>query len=100
MDVEGLVSNSSHRPAPEPTLTRSILGNIADSEESAPPETLGTPILKSQIYTTGRGGSGNMTKNDDPEQARIAQDLDVPPQRLSEGPVHTGRGELVIENCA
>jgi len=33
-----------------------------------------------------------MTKNDDPEQARIAQDLDVPPQRLSEGPVHTGRG--------
>jgi hypothetical protein len=27
------------------------------------------------MYTTGRGGSGNMAKNDDPEAARRAQDV-------------------------
>jgi hypothetical protein len=27
------------------------------------------------MYTTGRGGSGNMTKNNDPEVARRAQDV-------------------------
>ncbi len=33
-----------------------------------------------------------MAKNKDPEEARRAQDVDMPATRLNEGPVHTGRG--------
>jgi len=35
-----------------------------------------------------------MAKNDpnNPDAARTAQDVDVPPQRLNEGPQHSGRG--------
>lgn len=36
---------------------------------------LETPTLKGEVYTTGRGGSGNMAKNIDPEAARRAQDV-------------------------
>lgn len=55
-----------------------------------------TPTLKSKTYTTGRGGSGNMAKNDpqNPEEARRAQDVDVPGLTLPEGTHHTGRGML------
>jgi len=67
-------------------------GNIAPSDASPSLEPLSTPTLKSQVYTTGRGGTGNMAKNDDADMTRIAQDIDVPPQRLTEGPVHVGRG--------
>lgn len=49
-------------------LTR--LGNIGTSPHDAEPFSLDTPTLKSDVYTTGRGGSGNMTKNTDPESAR------------------------------
>jgi len=62
------------------------------TDSSPPLDDLGTPSLKGQTYTTGRGGTGNMARNDDPEEARRAQDLDVPTTRLVEGPVHTGRG--------
>ncbi|RVX68525.1 hypothetical protein B0A52_07949 [Exophiala mesophila] len=53
-----------------------------------------TPTLKSKTYTTGRGGSGNMAKNDlqHPEEARKAQDVDIPGLTLPEGSHHTGRG--------
>jgi hypothetical protein len=40
------------------------------------PVTLETPTIKGEVYTTGRGGSGNMTRNDDPDAARRAQDVD------------------------
>jgi hypothetical protein len=53
-----------------------------------------TPTLKSKTYTTGRGGTGNMAKNDpqNPDEARRAQDVDVPGLTLPEGTHHTGRG--------
>jgi hypothetical protein len=39
------------------------------------PVNLDTPTIKSDFYTTGRGGSGNMAKNTDPGEARRAQDV-------------------------
>ncbi|KPI45442.1 uncharacterized protein AB675_801 [Cyphellophora attinorum] len=51
-----------------------------------------TPTLKSKMYTTGRGGAGNMANNDYGEEARTAQDVDVPGINLPEGSHHTGRG--------
>jgi len=39
------------------------------------PVDLETPTIKSDVYTTGRGGSGNMAKNTDPYEARRAQDV-------------------------
>lgn len=50
-------------------------GNIGNADSDHEPVTLETPTIKSQMYTTGRGGSGNMAKNDDPEAARRAQDV-------------------------
>ncbi|KAI1972230.1 hypothetical protein LOZ53_006602 [Ophidiomyces ophidiicola] len=54
------------------------------------------PTIKADIYTTGRGGSGNMVSNDDPKAARARQDLDIPPSvsagTADEGRFHTGRG--------
>lgn len=58
---------------------------------------LGTPTLKGKAYTTGRGGAGNMAKNDPehPERARERQDVDVPHVALEpERPYLTGRGKL------
>ena len=59
------------------------------------PEDLVTPTLKSNTYTTGRGGTGNMARNDPehPELARAAQDVDNTPQPSEvPGPKHYGRG--------
>lgn len=38
-------------------------------------ESLQTPTIKTAVYTTGRGGSGNMMANTDAEAARAAQDV-------------------------
>lgn len=60
------------------------------------PET--TPVIKEQMYTTGRGGTGNMAKNDPsrPEEARAAQDVDdIPTMALPEGPRMIGRGNMI-----
>lgn len=55
-----------------------------------------TPTLKADIYTTGRGGSGNMVPNEDPEIARVRQDVGVPvPVGNSEETFLTGRGKLI-----
>lgn len=53
-----------------------------------------TPTIKQDVYTTGRGGSGNMVYNDPerPEIARESQDVETPPLRVEEAPHHTGRG--------
>ncbi|OGM45719.1 hypothetical protein ABOM_005436 [Aspergillus bombycis] len=58
------------------------------------PRDLVTPTIKQDIYTTGRGGSGNMVVNDPqhPEIARESQDVEAPPLRVEEAPHHTGRG--------
>jgi len=68
-------------------------GNVT-SKDTKPPafETQTTPTLKSQVYTTGRGGTGNMAKNEDPDEARRAQDVDVPGIVIPESTHHTGRG--------
>ncbi|KAL8701939.1 MAG: hypothetical protein Q9201_004644 [Fulgogasparrea decipioides] len=69
-------------------------GNIGPTVNDAK-HNLTTPTIKSSVYTTGRGGSGNMKKNDPkhPEVARKSQDVSPMPRRLSdEGIVHTGRG--------
>lgn len=48
------------------------------------------------MYTTGRGGTGNMVPNDDPALTRALQDVDVPPPvaagSADAGWFHTGRG--------
>lgn len=70
-------------------------------------ESLDTPSIKTDTYTTGRGGSGNMAKNDpnNPERARAAQDVTAVPER-AEGKgqtIHHGRGgaaNIVKQNGA
>lgn len=57
---------------------------------------LATPTLKSDLYTTGRGGQGNMAKNDYGSEARAAQDVEAPKglqrEEVKGEPVHYGRG--------
>jgi hypothetical protein len=72
-----------------------VTGNIYSSETRTTPQDLVTPTIKQEVYTTGRGGSGNMVHNDPdrPEIARESQDVEAPPRRVQEGaPHHTGRG--------
>ncbi|KAK5707317.1 hypothetical protein LTR17_020815 [Elasticomyces elasticus] len=55
-----------------------------------------TPTIKSNTYTTGRGGQGNMATNlpDFPEYSRAAQDVDTPAhhEKEAKGVYHWGRG--------
>ncbi|KAI9369306.1 hypothetical protein BJX61DRAFT_536527 [Aspergillus egyptiacus] len=71
-------------------------GNIYASHGHTPtPQDLVTPTIKQEVYTTGRGGSGNMMHNDPnhPELARESQDVVAPPMRTPDlAPHHTGRG--------
>jgi hypothetical protein len=53
---------------------------------------LETPTLKTDVFTTGRGGSGNMAKNSDPETARRAQDVVAHPRTETGNDTHVGRG--------
>lgn len=51
-------------------------GNIsAAPPRPVTPTDLETPTLKEDVYTTGRGGSGNMVANTGKAGARIAQDV-------------------------
>jgi hypothetical protein len=70
-------------------------GNVTSKEGATAEGFKTTPTLKSATYTTGRGGSGNMAKldPDHPDEARQAQDVDVPPILLPEGQNRTGRGK-------
>lgn len=92
-------------PQPSASLTtlpgRGGAGNVTSKETAVPKaattaqtQSITTPTLKSKMYTTGRGGTGNMARNDFGEEARLAQDVDVPGITLPEGPAHTGRGRL------
>ncbi|KAL1302226.1 hypothetical protein AAFC00_002651 [Neodothiora populina] len=72
-------------------------GNIAPRSPALLPSDLETPRIKSDLYTTGRGGTGNMALNlhSHPELARASQDVEQPPQMLALEPetsVHYGRG--------
>ena len=51
-------------------------GNIsAEPPRPVSPTDLETPTLKEEVYTTGRGGSGNMVANTGKAGARRAQDV-------------------------
>ncbi|KAJ5305904.1 hypothetical protein PENANT_c015G03735 [Penicillium antarcticum] len=69
-------------------------GNISRQQSAPSPRDLLTPTIKQEVYTTGRGGSGNMVVNDPdrPELARELQDVESPPLRAQQLPHHTGRG--------
>ncbi|KAK1239537.1 hypothetical protein MKX07_000991 [Trichoderma sp. CBMAI-0711] len=69
-------------------------GNMADAAKSAKlnASDLETPVLKTPVVTTGRGGTGNMTRNDDPKETRLRQDVQAVPRRLSAGAQLGGRG--------
>mgnify|MGYP003820460363 CR=1 FL=1 len=81
---------------PNPKLTR--VGNLYDKKHpsSATPEDLITPTIKQDVYSTGRGGSGNMRHFDKdlPEIARTSQDVEEPPKRSEEHVQFAGRGML------
>ncbi|KAI5462949.1 hypothetical protein BGZ63DRAFT_178619 [Mariannaea sp. PMI_226] len=69
-------------------------GNIADATLAPKTTTkdLQTPVLKSSVVTTGRGGTGNMAKNKDPRETRKRQDVEAVPRRASSSVQHSGRG--------
>lgn len=54
-------------------------GNAHKEAAAASPQDLDTPTVKGDMYTTGRGGRGNMVKNDPrhPNIARLRQDLNA-----------------------
>lgn len=68
-------------------------GNIG-KEPSVPGDDLATPTIKADTYTTGRGGSGNMAKNDPnhPEITRASQDVAPVAKTERSGSFHIGRG--------
>lgn len=68
------------------------LGNMSERRSSGTASDLVTPTIKSDTYTTGRGGSGNMTKLESIENARKAQDVDGVIHREHEDAFHYGRG--------
>ncbi|TWU75482.1 hypothetical protein ED733_005241 [Metarhizium rileyi] len=69
-------------------------GNMLDSSQSPKlnASDLATPVLKKPVVTTGRGGTGNMAKNDDPLATRLRQDVRAVPRRYSSGAQYSGRG--------
>ena len=79
------------------------VGNMTKNVQESPkdPQDFVTPTIKQDMYTTGRGGTGNMAKNDKehPEIARTAQDVEAPPPRGRQGGFHVGRGGAGIFLC-
>ncbi|KAL2756265.1 hypothetical protein ACRALDRAFT_1070648 [Sodiomyces alcalophilus JCM 7366] len=69
-------------------------GNYAASHQfdQTTPDDLETPVLTSPVVTTGRGGAGNMLKNDNPRETRLRQDVEPVPRRSSSKVTHFGRG--------
>jgi hypothetical protein len=66
----------------------------AGEKEQEDEQDVRIPILKGLVYTTGRGGSGNMALNDpeNPEKARRAQDIEEPIRICNSSEFHGGRG--------
>jgi len=69
-------------------------GNFGkENRTNITPEDLDTPTLKSEHYTTGRGGSGNIARNDSAAEARLAQDVEAQAvKHHEEQNLHYGRG--------
>jgi len=89
-EKERLSSEESHRSST--THGRGGLGNFGVTEKES--EDFSLPTIKSPVYTTARGGTGNMQKNDfdHPEIARASQDVEMPPRRPSDTEFHAARG--------
>lgn len=68
-------------------------GNISSAGQATPLsyKDLQTPTLKTTVYTTGRGGTGNMAHNTDAREARLRQDVEPVVRRPSAG-AYAGRG--------
>ncbi|KAF3916673.1 hypothetical protein ABW20_dc0105342 [Dactylellina cionopaga] len=77
----------------ERSTGRGGAGNFSSAESEAEDEDFSTPIIKSPVYTSGRGGTGNMQANDldHPEYARASQDVEMMPRRPSTSDYHGGR---------
>lgn len=54
------------------------------------PVDLETPTIKQNHYTTGRGGQGNIVSNDNPDNARKAQDVGPPESAFKKSDDHGG----------
>lgn len=67
---------------------------MAPASPNLKPVDLKTPTIKSQTYTTGRGGTGNMQPNVHPDITRQTQDVDAHPRagREPETGFQYGRG--------
>lgn len=52
---------------------------MADNSQApkTDPAEFQTPTLKGSVVTTGRGGTGNMARNDDPRETRLRQDVEA-----------------------
>ncbi|MCJ1257074.1 hypothetical protein MMC24_004899 [Lignoscripta atroalba] len=81
-------------PSREALVNCILIGNMSSAQDSVSPEALVTPAIKSDHYTTGRGGRGNIAMNDpaNPQLARESQDITALPRKLSQGVTHFGRG--------
>jgi len=81
-------------------------GNIVDSSKAPQiqPKDLETPTLKSEMVTTGRGGTGNMAANLDAEEKRRLQDVEpcVSPTSRFPVPVHSALpcSDDTVRHCA
>ncbi|KJZ71211.1 hypothetical protein HIM_09417 [Hirsutella minnesotensis 3608] len=87
-------SSRSSTPSQVSSHGRGGAGNMSGARQSPKlkPSDLETPTLKKPVVTTGRGGTGNMAKNDDPYETRLLQDVEAVPRRFSSGAQHAGRG--------
>lgn len=67
---------------------------MAPASPNLKPTDLKTPTIKSQTYTTGRGGTGNMQPNVHPDITRQTQDVEAHPRagREPETGFQYGRG--------
>ncbi|KAL7267530.1 hypothetical protein RUND412_009878 [Rhizina undulata] len=89
-------TESSHTLARVMSHGRGGAGNIGVDENGfkESEKDLKIPTLKSAVYTTGRGGTGNMALNDPehPDRARAAQDVEEAPRPPSKTEFFGGRG--------
>jgi len=70
-------------------------GNIEVTNHDTELIDFNAPVLTNEVYTTGRGGTGNMAKNTDLEEIRRAQDVVTYPRHESVGGTHAVRSDSV-----
>ncbi|GAB7359217.1 hypothetical protein MBLNU230_g5876t1 [Neophaeotheca triangularis] len=86
------------KPLRSTSSGRGGAGNIQAAASANPTsvnaEDLATPTIKTPAYTTGRGGTGNIVPNENPDVARQAQDVEAPAHhaKAPKGTYHWGRG--------